>query len=123
VGWGGLRLPSSDSLARSNRTRRALRILPKRCAISNGVAVGVTVMGGGAGGGIGWVGHGHGVVGAFFARRRAVRQTLDAAEAMMKEDGLAVPTRMMSQANVFWIGFSCGLVLGLLAGLVFWELT
>lgn len=80
-------------------------------------------MGGGAGGGIGWVGHGRGVVGAFFARRRAVRQTLDAAGAMMKEDGLAVPTRMMSQANVFWIGFFCGLVLGLLAGLVFWELT
>jgi hypothetical protein len=24
---------------------------------------------------------------------------------------------------VFWIGFSCGLFLGLLIGLIFWELT
>ena len=64
--------------------------------------------GAGGGGGIGWIGHGHGAVGAFFARRRAVRHTLEAAEAMMKEDGLPVPARPMSQAVVFWIGFSCG---------------
>jgi hypothetical protein len=29
----------------------------------------------------------------------------------------------MSQAKVFAIGFACGLFLGLLIGLVFWELT
>jgi hypothetical protein len=29
----------------------------------------------------------------------------------------------MSQAQIFWIGFTCGLFLGLLIGLIFWELT
>jgi len=41
----------------------------------------------------------------------------------MKEDGVQLPSRPLSQAQIFWIGFSCGLFLGLLIGLVFWELT
>lgn len=76
--------------------------------------------GAGAGGGLGWTGHGHGAFGASVARRRAVRQILDATEATLKERGLPVP---MSQAKVFWLGFLSGLCLGLLIGLVFWELT
>jgi hypothetical protein len=34
-----------------------------------------------------------------------------------------VPSKLMSQAQVFWLGFLAGLLLGLLIGLVFWELT
>ena len=80
-------------------------------------------MGGGAGGGIGWVGHGHGAIGAYFAKRRAVRAGLVATEGMMKDAGIPIPPRPMSQAQIFWIGFSSGLFLGLLIGLIFWELT
>lgn len=82
-------------------------------------------MGGGAGGGggIGWVGHGKGVIGAYIARRRAIRQSFDAVEGIMNESGIPIPARPMSQAKIFWIGFTCGLLLGLLVGLVFWELT
>lgn len=80
-------------------------------------------VGGGVGGGIGWVGHGRGAIGAYFARRRARRQVLDATEAMMTESGLPIPPTPMSQEKVFWIGFACGLLLGLLIGLIFWELT
>jgi len=79
--------------------------------------------GGGSGGGIGWVGHGRGTLGALLARRRAVRQTLEATEAMMKEDGVPMPARPMSRAQIYWIGFASGLFLGLFIGLVFWELT
>jgi hypothetical protein len=79
--------------------------------------------GGGAGGGIGWVGHGKGVIGAYFARRRALNQIRDAVEATMTESGIPIPPKPMSQAKIFWIGFSCGLFLGLLIGLIFWELT
>jgi hypothetical protein len=43
--------------------------------------------------------------------------------AMMKDAGIPVPPRPMSQAKVFWIGFACGLLLGLFVGLIFWELT
>ena len=74
-------------------------------------------MGGAAGGGgIGWIG-GKG------PQRRAVRQGFNAVESMMKDAGIPVPPRPMSQAAMFWLGFGCGLFLGLLAGLVFWELT
>jgi hypothetical protein len=80
-------------------------------------------MGGAAGGGIGWVGHGHSWLGARIAKRRAVQQGFDAVEDMMKDAGIPVPPRPISQAAMFWMGFGCGLFLGLLAGLVFWELT
>jgi hypothetical protein len=79
--------------------------------------------GAGGGGGIGWVGHGQGIIGAYFARRRAQKQVLDATEAMMNESHVPIPPKPLSQAQVFWIGFTCGLLLGLFAGLVFWELT
>jgi hypothetical protein len=79
--------------------------------------------GSGGGGGIGWVGHGKGLVGAYIARRRTREAMLDALEADMTERGLPVPPRPMSQERVFGIGFLCGLLLGLLIGLIFWELT
>ena len=79
--------------------------------------------GGGGGGGIGWVGHGLGPVAALLARRRARKQSFDAVEGIMKEDGVPVPPRPMSQEKVFAIGFLFGLSLGLLIGLIFWELT
>ena len=41
----------------------------------------------------------------------------------LKERGLDIPGRPLSQLQIFWIGFGCGLALGLLAGLIFWELT
>jgi hypothetical protein len=44
-------------------------------------------------------------------------------EGIMKEDGVPVPPRPMSQEKIFGIGFMCGLFLGLLIGLIFWELT
>lgn len=47
--------------------------------------------GGGHGGGIGWAGHGHGALIAYFARRRARRQVLNATEAELIERGLPVP--------------------------------
>jgi hypothetical protein len=79
--------------------------------------------GSGGGGGIGWVGHGKGLVGAYIARRRTREAMLDALEADMTERGLPVPPRPMSQERVFGIGFLCGLLLGLLIGPIFWELT
>lgn len=80
-------------------------------------------MGGGAGGSIGWVGHGHGVVGAYLARRRTTKQMYAAVEADMTERGLPIPPRPMSSERIFAIGFACGLFLGMLIGLIFWELT
>jgi hypothetical protein len=81
-------------------------------------------MGGcGAGGGIGWTGHGRGAVGAHIARHNATQNTLDALEADMTERGLEIPPRPMPQRAVFLWGFLCGLLLGLMIGLVFWELT
>ncbi|HZR04020.1 MAG TPA: hypothetical protein VFA81_12715 [Burkholderiales bacterium] len=41
----------------------------------------------------------------------------------MTENGIPIPPKPMSQAQIFWIGFACGLLLGLFIGLVFWELT
>ena len=70
----------------------------------------------GGGGGINWIG-GKG------PQRRAIAQSFDAVEGMMRDAGIPVPPRPMSQAKVFWIGFACGLLLGLFVGLVFWELT
>jgi hypothetical protein len=65
----------------------------------------------GGGGGIGWVG-------GWLAQRRAVRRSFDAVEGMMSESGIPIPPRPMSQAKIFWIGFACGLLLGLLIGLM-----
>jgi hypothetical protein len=48
---------------------------------------------------------------------------LDALEADMTDRGLPIPPRPMSQEKIFAIGFYCGLFLGLLIGLIFWELT
>jgi hypothetical protein len=79
--------------------------------------------GGGGGGGIGWVGQGLGPVGAYFARRRVKQNMLRALEAEMAERGLPIPPKPMSQEKIFWIGFCCGLFLGLLIGVIFWELT
>jgi hypothetical protein len=79
--------------------------------------------GSGAGGGIGWVGYGRGVVGAYIARRRAMRQMTSAVEADLTERGIPIPPKPMSQEKIFGIGFFCGLLLGLFIGLVFWELT
>lgn len=74
-------------------------------------------MGGGAsGGGIGWVGGGR-------AQHRARLESFKAVEGIMAESGIPIPPRPLSQAKMFWIGFTCGLVLGLLIGLIFWELT
>ena len=79
--------------------------------------------GGGRGSGIAWVGHGRGAIGAYIARRRAVRRMYEAVEASMTERGLPIPPRPMSQEKIFTVGFLCGLFLGLLIGLIFWELT
>ena len=78
---------------------------------------------GGGGGGIGWVGQGHGIIGSYLLRRRAKRQMTEAVEAHMAENGIPIPPRPLSQGKVFTLGFLCGLFLGLLIGLVFWELT
>jgi hypothetical protein len=37
--------------------------------------------------------------------------------------GFGVPPRPMSQEKVYVLGFLSGLFLGLLIGLIFWELT
>jgi hypothetical protein len=79
--------------------------------------------GGGAGGGIGWASHGKGPIGAYIARRRAIKSILNATEAHMTENGIPIPPKPMSQQKIFAIGFACGLFLGLLIGLIFWELT
>lgn len=78
---------------------------------------------GAGGGGIGWVGHGHGAVGAHIARHNAREKTLEGCEAMLKDAGVEVPPRPMSQRAVFLSGFACGLFFGLFIGLIFWELT
>jgi hypothetical protein len=78
--------------------------------------------GGGRGDGIGWVGQGLGPVAAFLARRRARQQSFDAVEGILKEDGVSVPPRPLSRAKIFGIGLLCVLLVGLLIGLVFWEL-
>jgi hypothetical protein len=66
--------------------------------------------GSGAGGGIGWVGYGRGVVGAYIARRRAMRQMTAAVEADLTERGIPIPPKPLSQEKIFGIGFFCGLL-------------
>lgn len=76
-------------------------------------------MGGGSGGG----GSGINWVGGAKAQRHAQLESYKTVEGIMKESGIPIPSRPMSQAKVFWIGFACGLLLGLLIGLIFWEMT
>lgn len=78
---------------------------------------------------MGWSG-GHGGGGghpglfvAWRARRRARLATLESTEEMMKDAGMEVPERPWSPEKIFTVGFGCGLALGLLIGLIFWELT
>jgi hypothetical protein len=75
-------------------------------------------MGGGGGAGGDWGGGHFGAAGSS-AHRRAVAQMTEASEAMLKEKGLEVP--VYRKWN--WGSFFCGLFLGLLIGLIFWELT
>jgi hypothetical protein len=79
--------------------------------------------GGGGGGGIGWVGQGKGVIGAYFARRRATNQMRHAVESELTERGIPIPKTPMTLWRMYWVGFATGLFLGLLIGLIFWELT
>jgi hypothetical protein len=77
--------------------------------------------GGGARGDIGWVGHGHGPLGAHFARRRAMRQIKAAVEADLTERGLPIPPSPMSRRKILGLVFLCALLLGSFIWLVFWE--
>lgn len=79
--------------------------------------------GGGGVGGWGGRGQGQGLVGAYISRRRAAQQVYEAVEADLMERGLPIPPRPLSQEKIFVYGFLCGLFLGLLIGLIFWELT
>jgi hypothetical protein len=79
--------------------------------------------GGGRGSGIDWVGDGKGPIAAFFARIRAADQMRRAIEADMTERGIPIPEASMTLWRMYWVGFATGLFLGLLIGLIFWELT
>ena len=57
--------------------------------------------GSGAGGGIGWVGYGRGVVGAYIARRRAMRQMTSAVEADLTERGIPIPKAYVSRKDIW----------------------
>jgi hypothetical protein len=80
-------------------------------------------MGGGSGarGDIGWVGDGRGPLGAYFARRRALRQIKAAVEADLTERGLPVPSIPMSRRKILGLVILCGLLLVSFVWLVFWE--
>ncbi len=75
-------------------------------------------MGGFGGAGAGWGGGHYGAPGSE-EHRRAVSQMTEASEAMLKEKGFEVPV----YPRWSWGSFFCGLFLGLLIGLIFWELT
>jgi hypothetical protein len=77
--------------------------------------------GGGARSDIGWVGYGQGPLGAYFARRRALRQIKAAVEADLTERGLPIPSSPMSRRKIFGLVLLFGLLLGSCAWLVFWE--
>jgi len=79
--------------------------------------------GGGRGSGISWVGDGKGPLGAFIARYRAKEQMRKAIEADLTERGIPIPELPMTLWKMYWVGFASGLFLGLLIGLIFWELT
>lgn len=84
-------------------------------------------MGGGARGYHAWGGHhnGHGWLGlrSWYRAQKAREAMLDAAEGMMRQDGITPPERPVSQITVAAWAFAAGLFLGLLIGLVVWELT
>lgn len=79
--------------------------------------------GGGRGSGIGWVGDGKGPFGAFIARYLAKQRMRQAIEADLTERGISIPEHPMTPWKMYWAGFATGLFLGLLIGLIFWELT
>jgi uncharacterized membrane protein len=58
--------------------------------------------GGGDGPGVGWVGYGQGVVAAYIARRRARRQVLNSAEALLRDSGLPVPPSPKWFVRLWW---------------------
>ena len=77
-------------------------------------------MGGGSGarGDIGWVGHGRAPLGAYLARRRAVRQMKAAVEADLIERGLMTPSNPLSRRKRFGLVLLGGLVIGCVIWLV-----
>lgn len=77
-------------------------------------------MGGGSGGrgDIGWVGHGRGPLGAYLARRRAVRQMKASVEADLTERGLTIPSNPLSRRKMVGLVLSGGLLLGFVIWLV-----
>ncbi len=80
-------------------------------------------MGGGGRSDIGWVGQGRGPLGAYVARRRAMRQMRSAVEADLTERGLPIPPRPpISRKKISGLGLLCAVLLGLLVGLVLWKL-
>jgi hypothetical protein len=70
-------------------------------------------------GDIGCVEHRHVALGAYLARRRALRQIKTAVEADLAERGLPIPPRPMSPRKIFFLGLLCALLVGLFVGLVF----
>jgi len=81
-------------------------------------------MGSGAKGDIGWVGHGRGILGAYLARRRALRQIKNAVEADLTERGLPIPPRPIARREMAWWVLSWILLLGVFfIALVFWTST
>ena len=81
-------------------------------------------MGSGAKGDIGWVGHGRGPLGAYLARRRALRQIKAAVEADLTERGLPIPPSPAPRRQIPWLVLSWILLLGVfLTALAFWAST
>lgn len=83
-------------------------------------------MGGGTRGYHAWGGHhSYGMLGlrAWYRAQKAREAMLDSMEAIMQQDGIEPPHRPVSQIQVAWLAFGAGLALGLLIGLIFWELT
>jgi hypothetical protein len=46
-----------------------------------------------------------------------------AVESELTERGIPIPQAPMTLWRMYWVGFATGLFLGLLIGLIFWELT
>ena len=80
-------------------------------------------MGGGARGDIGWVGHGLGPLGAYFARRRALRQMKAAVEADLTERGLTITSNPLSRRKAVGFVLSGGLLLGAVVWIVLRRLN
>lgn len=74
-------------------------------------------MGGAAGGAHGTI------IGAGVSNKQAARMTLEATEQELRERGIPVPPRPMSQTTIFWLGFLAGAAVISLPWWLFWELT